>query len=148
MEKQEIMDDLKMYIDENLCNLSKEEVAICDYIVLLCSIEENFKLARICLHNLKNNELDRVEIKKIIIPKEIIPYTASMYISDFSISKMSTEKLLSIVGYADSTIKSTIRKFGATLDSFADDFNIQLLKKIGESRSKYAKKARELLSKM
>lgn len=130
-----LFEKLAMKYKDNDNILNKIDKAI-NLLVRESKEEEAMKI----LEDISNGNNSNIDTSLIAGDTDII-YTRDWLKQPSELSNYSLADILKDIGYADSTIRTTIRKFKISSDVDSYDNIIHTLKEISNSRSKYKKGA-------
>lgn len=151
---EEIMDKVRDWVANNSSNISERQKRFINLIIYRSAIKNYVAQERIYKAILSDSEI------VIDMTIEEIPSVNVVYLDEYldthplikpNAKRKTTSKnpvisnvksIIKGLGYADSTINATIKKFGEGLDQSSETYMIDLIANIGKSRSKYAKNAR------
>lgn len=130
-----LLEKLAMKYKDNDNTLNKIDKAI-NLLVRESKEEEAMKI----LEDISNGNDSNIDTSLIAGDTDII-YARDWLKQPSELSNYSLADILKDIGYADSTIRTTIRKFKISSDVDSYDNIIHTLKEISNSRSKYKKGA-------
>lgn len=145
---EDIIERLKKYIDVNIEKLKNNDklLKMADKVVELNHTGHK-QDALSLMFSVENGIIEDVTFVDLY---PAVLYDATEYINGLdseAVKKKNIESILLEIGYAESTVRGTVRKFGEGLDKGSKDYEKDLLSNIGKSRSKYAKNARAYMDK-